>query len=54
MPMNSVIAMKPIATIVLAAFFDSGGLKAFTPLLMASIPVRAVQPPEKARSSSQI
>jgi len=42
--------MMPIATIVLAAFFDSGGLNACTPLLIASIPVRAVHPPAHARN----
>ena len=40
-----------IIVIVLAAFFDSGGLKAGTPLAMASTPVRATAPPANARSS---
>ena len=36
---------------VLAAFFDSGGLKAGTPLAIASTPVRATEPPAKALRS---
>jgi len=39
---------------VVAAFFDSGGLKAGTPFAMASSPVRAEQPEEKARSINRI
>ena len=46
--------MTPITTIVMAAFLLSGALKALTPLLMASMPVKAVQPPAKARSRSHI
>ena len=36
---------------VMLAFFASGGRKAWTPLLTASIPVIAAQPEAKARSS---
>ena len=39
-----------IIVIVLAAFFDSGGLNAGTPLAMASTPVRATEPPANALS----
>ena len=42
MTINIVITVR-----VFPAFLDSGGLKAGTPLLMASIPVRAVQPVAK-------
>jgi len=48
------MAVIPIHTMVMAAFFDSGGRKAWTPLLIASIPVKAVQPAAKARRMSQI
>ena len=41
--------INPMIRSVVAAFFDSGGRKAWTPLLIASIPVRAAQPAEKAR-----
>ena len=40
-----------IAVIVFAAFLDSGGLKAGTPLAMASTPVRATEPPANALRS---
>ncbi len=43
-----------IAVIVLAAFFASGGLKAGTPLAMASTPVSATDPPAKALSRSRM
>ena len=43
-----------IAVIVLAAFFDSGGLNAGTPLAIASTPVSATEPPAKALSRSRI
>ena len=36
---------------VVAAFFDSGGLKAGTPVAMASVPVRATAPDANARRS---
>ncbi len=36
---------------VTAAFRDSGGRNAWTALLIASVPVIAVQPPENARRS---
>ena len=54
MPKKSVTAMMAMAIMVWVAWRASGGLKAWTPLLMASMPVSAVQPPEKARKSSQI
>jgi hypothetical protein len=43
-----------MASIVLAAFFDSGGLKAGTPLAIASTPVSATEPLAKARRMSTI
>ena len=43
--------MMAIQTMVVAAFFDSGGWKAGTPLEMASTPVRAMAPDEKPLSS---
>ena len=43
-----------IIVIVLAAFRDSGGLNAGTPLAIASTPVSATEPPAKARSSRKI
>ena len=52
-PINRDSAIIPITIMVKTAFRDSGGLKAFVPLLIASIPVKAVHPPEKARRSSQ-
>ena len=39
-----------IAVIVSAAFFDSGGLNAGTPLAIASTPVSATEPPANAFS----
>ena len=39
-----------IAPRVEAAFFDSGGLKAGTPVAIASVPVSATAPAAKARS----
>ncbi len=50
-PQNMVTASRPIAARVLAAFFDLGLRKAGTPLEIASTPVSAAQPEEKARSS---
>ena len=38
---------------VVAAFFASGGLKAGTPVAMASVPVSATAPAAKARNSSR-
>jgi hypothetical protein len=40
-----------IHTSVVAAFFDSGGLKAGIPLLIASVPVMAEHPLANARST---
>ncbi len=51
MPQNMVTASTPIRARVVAAFFDLGLRKAGTPLLIASTPVSAAQPEEKARSS---
>ncbi len=51
MPQNMVTASMPIAASVVAAFFDLGLRKAGTPLEIASTPVSAAQPDEKARSS---
>ena len=53
-PTNRMPSSTAIAVIVLAAFFDSGGLNAGTPLAMASTPVRATEPPANALSSSRI
>ena len=41
--------MPAIAMRVVAAFLDSGGLKAGTPVAIASVPVRATAPEAKAR-----
>ncbi|OQA31985.1 MAG: hypothetical protein BWY56_02311 [Acidobacteria bacterium ADurb.Bin340] len=49
MPRNIVPSSAIIQIIVFAAFFPAGSLKAVTPSLMASTPVNAVQPAEKAR-----
>ncbi len=46
-PKNSVPRIVPIATSVVAAFFDSGRRNAGTPLLIASTPVNATAPDEK-------
>ena len=43
-----------MAVIVLAAFLASGGLKAGTPLAIASTPVSATEPPAKALSRSRM
>ena len=37
---------------VVAAFLPCGRLNAFTPLAIASTPVKAVEPEEKARSNT--
>jgi hypothetical protein len=50
MPRNMVMLMPPITARVVAAFFDCGRRKAWTPSAMASTPVRAVAPEAKARS----
>ena len=44
--------MVAIATIVVWAFFHSGGLNAGVPLEIASVPVIALQPSANARMSS--
>ena len=51
MPANMATAMPPSSARVVAAFLLLGFLNAGTPLLIASTPVSAVQPEEKARSS---
>ena len=48
-----VIAMEPMSSSVVAAFLLFGFLKAGTPLLIASTPVRAAQPDENARSEEE-
>ncbi len=53
MPRNIVTSRPTIQLSVAEAFFASGSLKAGTPSLIASIPVRAVQPAAKARMISQ-
>ena len=50
-PMKMTPRSRAMATRVLAAFLASGGLNAGTPLAIASTPVRATDPPAKARSS---
>ena len=44
MPRNIKPRMVTIEVMVLDALRDTGSLKAVTPLLMASTPVKAVQP----------
>src|SRR5215217_4616259 len=51
MPINMLIDNTAIISIVEAAFFAAGGLKAGTPFETASTPVMAVQPFENAVSS---
>jgi len=51
MPRKNVPRMLAIQPMVMAALRASGGLKAGTPFEIASIPVRAVQPEENARST---
>ena len=46
-----VIEMAPMSSSVVAALLLLGFRKAGTPLLIASTPVSAAQPEEKARSS---
>ncbi len=50
-PMKMTPRRAAIVVIVFAAFRASGGLKAGTPLAIASTPVRATDPPANARSS---
>ena len=54
MPTNIVTAIVPMATSVNAALRDFGGRNAGTPLAIASTPVSAVQPEEKARMTKKI
>src|SRR3979411_2347794 len=51
MPMTRLTAIRPNINRVVAAFLDLGFLNAGTPLLIASTPVSAAQPEEKARNS---
>ena len=50
-PTKSVARMPAIQASVIAAFRDSGARKAGIPLEIASVPVMAVHPDEKARST---
>ena len=52
MPMNSVPSSAAMTARVAAAFFASGGLKARTPVAIASVPVRATDPAANARNRS--
>ena len=54
MPMKRMPSSAAIAASVVAAFFDSGGWKAGTPVAMASVPVRATAPAAKARRRSRV
>ncbi len=49
--MNRIASSAAMYASVDAAFFDSGGLKAGTPVAIASVPVSATAPAAKARSS---
>jgi len=49
MPMKSVPRMPARNAMTVAALRETGSLKAVTPSLTASSPVRAAQPDEKAR-----
>src|SRR5262249_50129024 len=51
-PMNSVIAIAPIARSVPAAFFPAGGLNALTPFEIDSTPVSAAAPDANARRTT--
>ena len=51
MPRSIETAIVPSRSSVAAALRDFGARKFGTPLLMASTPVRAAQPDEKARAS---
>ena len=53
-PMKIAPSRNAMVTMVLAAFFASGGLNAGTPLAIASTPVSATEPPAKALSSRKI
>ena len=52
MPMKSTASSTAITASVVAAFLDSGGSKAGTPVAMASVPVSATAPEAKARAAS--
>ena len=52
-PRNTTPSTTAIATIVVWAFFHSGGLNAGVPLLIASVPVIAEQPSANARIRSR-
>ncbi len=52
MPMKSTASSTAMTASVVAAFFDSGGWKAGTPVAMASVPVRATAPEANARIAS--
>lgn len=52
MPPSIEMAMLASRVSVMAALWLLGGLKAGTPLLIASIPVNAAQPDENARANS--
>ncbi len=49
-PTNRMPSRIAITVSVFAAFLDSGGLNAGTPLAIASTPVRATDPPANALS----
>ena len=51
MRLNIDVAMTPSRSSVVAAFLLFGFLNAGTPLLIASMPVRAVVPEENARAT---
>ena len=51
-PISMVTAMVPSSSRVVAAFLLFGFLNAGTPLEMASTPVSAAEPDEKARASN--
>ena len=53
-PANMDTAIRPSRASVVAAFLLLGLRNAGTPLLIASTPVRAVQPEENERSSRKI
>src|SRR6266496_922026 len=52
-PTKSVIAIVPSTASVVAALRPCGRRNAFTPFAIASTPVRAVEPDEKARSRTK-
>ena len=54
MPTNRTPRTPAITIRVVAAFLDSGGLNAGTPVAIASVPVSATAPDENARSSTRM